>query len=268
MSFLRDCKSGTTPLGAYLAFESLLSVHLMASAGFNWLLVDMEHSPLSARETTAIVHAIANGSHGQCSSLVRIPATSVEWVKWALDSGAGGVVAPMIQSKEEAERLVRYAKYPPVGQRSFGPFNAPWADVSSDRSLAKYVDEAMKPDSGRVAVIAMIESEGGVKNAEAIISTKGIDGIFIGPVDLRLSLGLAGADGIEQAYVDALNSIVRLCKQHGKVVGVFSAGPEILKKHISMGFDYLLVAGDSTSLSNGAQMALKGSQEAAKQAKL
>ena len=101
-----------------------LSANLMASAGFDWMLIDMEHTPLSAREATAIVHAVANGSGGKCSPLVRIPAAEVSWVKWALDAGADGIVVPMVQSKEEAERIVRYSKYPPVGQRSFGPFMA------------------------------------------------------------------------------------------------------------------------------------------------
>lgn len=81
------------------------------------VLIDMEHTPISARETTSIVHAIANASSNKTSSLVRIPAAGVEWVKWALDSGANGIVVPMVQSREEAERVVKYAKYPPVGRQ-------------------------------------------------------------------------------------------------------------------------------------------------------
>ena len=92
MTFLSKCKTGTHPIGVCVNIESSLSAHLIANAGFDWVLLDMEHTPLSAREATSMVHAVAVGSHGKCSSLVRIPAAGVEWVKWALDSGSDGVV--------------------------------------------------------------------------------------------------------------------------------------------------------------------------------
>lgn len=252
-------------IGAYLAIESPFSAHLMGRAGFDWMLIDMEHSPLSARDTTSLVHAVAVGSHGRCASLVRIPGLGVEWVKWALDSGAAGVVAPMVQSREEAEKLVQFAKYPPLGQRSFGPFNAQWADLAEDSSLQKYVG---KTASG-VAVIAMIESRAGVENAEAIIGTEGIDAVFIGPIDLRLSLGLSAApDGKEPEYLQALEKIVQIAKRLGTPVGIFSASPEILKGHVAMGFNFLLVAGDSTALTNGARLAVDSARTACREGNL
>lgn len=251
--------------GAYLAFESSFSARLMGRAGFDWMLVDMEHSPLSARDATAIVHALAVGSHGKCASLVRIPSNSVEWVKWALDAGAAGIVAPMVQSSEEAERLVRFARYPSAGgQRSFGPFNAPWADLSVDSDINKYFTQT----ATNVAVIAMIESLDGLTHAEDIFQTEGISGVFVGPVDLRLSMGLAGADGTEREYVEALETIARLGKETSKVVGIFSASPDAVRTHARMGFNFLLVAGDSTALAHGAKIALDGSIQALQEAKL
>jgi 2-keto-3-deoxy-L-rhamnonate aldolase RhmA len=266
MAFLEKCKGRSAPLGVYLGIESPFSAHVMSSVGYDWVFIDMEHSPLSARETTAIVHAVANGSDGRCTSLVRVPSRGVEWVKWALDAGANGIVVPMVQSAEEARQIVKYAKYPPVGQRSFGPFNAPYADPSPDRSIPKYVAGAMQ--AGTIAVIAMIESRDGIENAEAIMSTKGIDGIFVGPVDMRLSLGLTGADGNEAEYLDALKKIVSLGKKLGLVVGILAAGPEALKKYISIGFDYFLVASDSAALTSGAKAALDSFRTASNDAKL
>jgi 2-keto-3-deoxy-L-rhamnonate aldolase RhmA len=213
---------------------------------------------------TSVVHAIAVGSHGKCKSLVRIPSASVEWVKWALDSGAAGIVVPMVQSKTEAEQIVKYACYPPVGQRSFGPFNAPWTDLSADSDVGKYFSVT----ASNLAVVAMIESVDGVTNAEDIIKTPGINGIFIGPVDLRLSLGLSGADGVEPEYVEALEKLVRVSHENQVTIGIFSAGPEVLKKHIGMGFDYFLVAGDSTALVTGANAALISCKNAVADAKL
>jgi 2-keto-3-deoxy-L-rhamnonate aldolase RhmA len=226
----------------------------------------MEHTPLSAREVTSMVHAVANASHGKTASLVRIPAAGVEYVKWALDSGANGIVVPMVQSREEAERVVRYAKYPPIGQRSFGPFNAAWADPAADKSLPKYFGHARQP--GNIAVIVMIESKDGIDNAEEIMSVPGVDGIFVGPVDMRLSLSLGGADGDEGVYVDALKKVVALSKKLDLVSGIFSAGPEALKKHVSLGFSYSMASSDTGLISVSAKAAIEASRKAVNAAKL
>lgn len=84
-------------------------------------LTRSEHTPFSALTMTRMVHAIANGSHGKVAPLVRIPAHGVEWVKWGLDSGASGIVIPMVQTRDEVEGIVKRARYPPLGERSFGP---------------------------------------------------------------------------------------------------------------------------------------------------
>ena len=264
MSFTGRAGKGPPLLGAYLAIESAYSAHVMGRAGFDWLLIDMEHSPLSARDATAMVHAVAVGSRGTCASLIRIPALGVEWVKWALDSGAAGVVAPMVQTKAEAEQLVRFAAYPPLGQRSFGPFNAPWADLSPDSSMAKYFSTTSKD----VAIIVMIESLAGVNEADAIMATTGIGGVFVGPVDLRLSMGLQGADGQEPEYVQALEKIVRIGKRVGIPVGIFSASPESLKVHLAMGFSFVLVSRDAMALTNGVQSAMDVSRQVVRELKL
>jgi 2-keto-3-deoxy-L-rhamnonate aldolase RhmA len=254
-------------MGICLTLESLSAAHLMGRAGFDWALIDMEHSPYTAREATAIVHALTVGSFSKCASLIRVPTLSNEWVKWALDSGATGIVAPMLQSRAEAEQLVRWARYPsqhPTGQRSFGPGQAVWADLSQDSDMAKYVGKT----SNDVAVVAMIESKAGIANAEGIMSTSGLSGIFIGPVDLRMSLGLPGMDGDEPEYRDLLRKLVAMAKKNGLFIGIYSGSPSILKEHKKLGFDYFLVTSDSQSMVNGATAVLQGCRAAAKDAKL
>ena len=120
-------------------------------------------------------------------------------------------------------------------ERSFGPFNAAWADPQADKSMPKYFAQAKEP--GNIAVIVMIESRDGIKNAEEIISTPGIDGVLIGPVDMRLSLGFSGGDGDEAEYQQALKKVVDLCKKNGIVSGIYSTGLDALKKHVAVGFD-------------------------------
>ncbi len=255
--FLDRCRDGIQ-LGAYLAIESPFAAHTMGRAGFDWFLVDMEHAPLSAREATSLTHALVAGSKlagdggSSASALIRIPANSVEWVKWALDAGAHGVVAPMVQTAAEAAQLARYARYPAAGgQRSFGPFNT---GTDAMTYFAR--------DAPHVAVIAMIESREGVANAEAILATEGIGGVFIGPVDLRLSMGLAGAVGAETEYVAALAKIASIGRRLNKPVGIFSASPAAIREHAALGFSFLLVAGDSTALASGAKLAVEGARGA------
>jgi 2-keto-3-deoxy-L-rhamnonate aldolase RhmA len=201
-------------------------------------MVDMEHNPLSSREATLLTHAIVSASGGKCKALVRVPSHGVEWIKWALDCGSAGILIPMVQSADEMEQIVKMAVYPPRGLRSFGPATAPFASVDPTSSVAQYLHETSKD----VAVIPMIESSQGLAQAEEICAVDGVTAVFIGPADLRLSLGLAGPDGGEQLYVDALQKLVGICKRLGKPIGIFAADEETCRKRTADGFDFILVS--------------------------
>ncbi|KAG9571378.1 hypothetical protein KCU71_g201, partial [Aureobasidium melanogenum] len=199
-------RSDARPLvGCTLGFGAIFSAQLIARAGYDWVLVDMEHNPLSASQATSMTHAVIAASAGRCQPLVRVPSHAVEWTKWALDSGAYGLVVPMVNSAEEARRIVQNAAYPPLGQRSFGPARAPFANVDPATTVLKYRDEISKD----VQIIAMIESIQGLQNAEEIIAVEGITAVFVGPVDLRMSMGLKGGDGTEDDYLEALKKLIR-----------------------------------------------------------
>jgi len=231
---------------------------MMGRVGYDWALIDMEHAPLSAADMTAMVHATVLGSRGHCQPLVRIPGRAVEWVKWALDSGAAGIVVPMCSTAAEVEKLVEWGRYPPLGQRSFGPFNAEWADLAKDSDVNTYYGRT----APGVAIIPMIESVEGLRNAASLMEVKGISGIFVGPVDMRLSMGLVGADGEEEVWTQALEKICGLGKKLGIPVGIFSVSPDAMVRQRKMGFSFFLVAGDMTSMSGGAMSTLEGFQNA------
>ncbi|KAG9665031.1 hypothetical protein KCU98_g1328, partial [Aureobasidium melanogenum] len=231
-------RSDARPLvGCTLGFGAIFSAQLIARAGYDWVLVDMEHNPLSASQATSMTHAVIAASAGRCQPLVRVPSHAVEWTKWALDSGAYGLVVPMVNSAEEARRIVQNAAYPPLGQRSFGPARAPYAHVDPATTVLKYRDEISKD----VQVIAMIESIEGLRNAEEIIAVEGITAVFVGPVDLRMSMGLKGGDGTEDEYLEALKKLVRISKAHNKPIGIFADGPDSCRSRAREGFDFLLV---------------------------
>ncbi|ROT38300.1 Phosphoenolpyruvate/pyruvate domain-containing protein [Sodiomyces alkalinus F11] len=251
-------------LGSYLMLSSTLLAYTLGGAGFDWVLIDMEHSPLSPADATALVHAVSVASRNKTVTFVRTPSSGVEYVKWALDSGANGIVVPMIQSREQAEAVVSHARYPPAGQRSFGPFYAPYANLAGDGTLTGYAAETAKD----VSVILMIESAAGVENAEGIMSTPGISGIFVGPVDLRLSLGLSGPHGEEAAYLQALGKIAQLGQQLGVKVGIFVAQPDVMPRLQRLGYSYFLVGGDVMFAGNGARAALTAAKDVLRDSKI
>ena len=236
-SFLA-CKPGAIPaIGCTLGFGTLFSAQLISRVGYDYVLIDMEHNPLSAKEAGLMTHVVISASAGRCRTIIRVPSHGVEWIKWALDCGSHGILVPMVKTQEEMKDIIQSAVYPPLGQRSFGPTMAAFADLDPTATSAKYLSKTSKD----VAVIPMIESVEGLENAEAICSTEGVTAAFVGPVDLRLSLGLTGGDGNEEIFLSALQKVLKICKCLGKPVGVFAANGEACKKRTAEGFDFLMV---------------------------
>lgn len=236
-SFPSVCGDNEPQVGCTLGFGAVFSAQLLARAGFDYLMIDMEHNPLSARDASSMVHAIAAASGGKCKPVVRVPSHGVEWIKWALDSGAAGIIVPMVTSAAQVEQIVQHGTYPPRGQRSFGPALAPFSGVDPTATVQRYLHETSKT----ISIIPMIESLEGYENAEAICSNDAISAVFIGPVDLRMSMGLAGGDGDEDRYLAILAHLVQLCHRASKPIGIFAAGMEACKKRANEGFDFLLV---------------------------
>ncbi|OQV07620.1 hypothetical protein CLAIMM_12025 [Cladophialophora immunda] len=226
----------------------------------------MEHTPMSAREVTIAVGTIAAASKGSCAPLVRVPSHGLEWVKWALDSGAAGVVVPMVETGDQAQAVVRNSRYPPDGARSFGPLHAAFAHPDSDRSQLTYFDAARKPEN--IAILPMIESARGVENADSILAAEGVSGVFVGPYDLRVSLGLQGGDGAEDVFIQALQAIVAAGKKAGKPAGIFTGTPQALQRNIQLGFRFFLYHGDSTLLATASKNSVQEARSIFQQAKL
>jgi 4-hydroxy-2-oxoheptanedioate aldolase len=213
----------------------------------------MEHSPFAPAEATNLAHAVIAASAGHCLPLIRVPSHDVSWVKWALDSGAAGIIIPMVNTAEEMEAIINKAVYPPRGARSFGPFNAPFGQMDPGRGIPEYFDRARE---GGIAILPILESKEAVKNVEAILGVDGVTGCFIGPYDLRLSLGLpGGVDGEEKEFVEAFGHICDTARKLGKVVGSMGVGEGVIRKRKDM--DFLLITIDCNALAAGYKGALE-----------
>lgn len=234
-------KRGEPALGGWLSLPSIPSARIMARLGFDWLVVDMEHTAHNAVLMADMVAIIADA--GTCAPIVRVPANSVEWFKWALDAGAWGVVVPMVNTREEAQRAVEFAKYPPVGTRSIGGAFGPYGFGITDwPSYAQSANDA-------ILVTIQIESMQALQNLDEILSVPGIDVAFVGPNDLHAQLGLpASSDGAEPEFMEALERIKAVAKKYSVATGIFSGNGEAAVARVRQGFQMISVTTDLSSM--------------------
>ena len=202
-----------------------------------------------------------NYSFTRRAESLTLPRTGVEWIKWGLDSGSAGLVIPMVQTQEDAIGIVKRGRYPPLGERSFGPANAVWAHSHLNDGVMGYFKHARDEKTPGIALIPMLESKLGVQNAEAIVGMDGISGAFVGPADLRCSLGLPGIEGEEELFVNALKAVAAAGKKFGKPVGMMAPSQKAFKQGLELGFTFIAYLGDSTLLGMAARASVKEGQE-------
>ena len=234
-------KRGEPALGAWLSLPSIPSARIMARLGFDWLVVDMEHSAQNPVLMADMVATIADA--GTCAPIVRVPTNSVEWFKWALDAGAWGVVVPMVNSREEAQRVVEYTKYPPLGDRSIGGAFGPYGF-----GITNWPDYA-RTANDEIIVIIQIESRQALQHLDEILSVPGIDVAFVGPNDLHAQLGLTpSSEGAELEFTEALEHIKAAARKYHLATGIFSKNGEAAAERVRQGFQMISVTTDISSL--------------------
>lgn len=241
---------GEAALGAWLSLPSVPAARIMARLGFDWLTVDMEHSAQNPALMADIIATIADA--GTSAPMVRIPVNGVEWFKWALDAGAWGVIVPMVNTREEAQRAVELAKYPPAGSRSIGGAFGPYGFGITDwPSYARTAND-------EILVIVQIESAQGLQHVDEILSVPGIDVAFVGPNDLHAQLGLTpSSDGTEPEFLEALERIKAAALKHHVTPGIFSGSGEAAAERIRQGFQVISVTTDISSMISAATRNLR-----------
>lgn len=236
---------GEAVINGWLAIPSAFSAEVMAHQGFDSLTVDMQHGVVDYQTAVTMLQAI--------STTATIPLARVPWhdpglIMKILDAGVYGVICPMINTRGQAEALVRACKYPPVGYRSYGPVRA------SIYAGPDYGDRANE----NVLVIPMIETQEALKNLDDILSVPGVDAAYVGPADMSLALGCRPRlDQTDPPVVEAQQKVVTACKRHGVVAGIHNNTTAYALKMIADGFQFVTVASDSRFL------AAKASEETA-----
>ncbi|MBK8025866.1 MAG: 2-dehydro-3-deoxyglucarate aldolase [Chloroflexi bacterium] len=236
---LSRLRSGDVALGLWLQLGSIPAARALAAQGsYHWLLVDLEHTATDLSTASLMMTAIADVSAGRVSPLARVPVGSIFHIKQVLDAGAHGVLVPMVNTAEEARDVVRFSRYPPVGDRGVGGF-APFLSFGASR--AEYTREA----NNQVLVAIQVETQQAVENIEDIVSVPGIDVIFIGPNDLHISYGLTPRYwSQEPTFLQAVQRVVDACKAHGVAAGILCGDGATAKQRIQEGFTFVGVGSD------------------------
>jgi len=235
-----------TAINGWLAIPNSFSAEVMAHQGWDTLTVDMQHGVVDYAQMVTMLQAI---STTPTTPLVRVPWLEPGIVMKSLDAGAYGIICPMVNTREDAQRLVAYTHYAPRGNRSFGPVRA---------SLYGGSDYATRANDTIVA-FAMIETRQALDNLDAILSVEGLDAVYIGPSDLSLSLGCRPVlDDVDPPAAQAIAHILARAKAHGVRAAVHNGMLEVAKARAAMGFDLVTLSSDARILAAGSQQLLSG----------
>ncbi|CAN5509076.1 4-hydroxy-2-oxoheptanedioate aldolase [soil metagenome] len=234
-------RSGQPAVGTWLGLCSPVAAESMAHVGWDWLVVDVEHSPVGFDTMVNCFRAIQLGG---AAPMARLPWNDTIWIQRTLDAGAMGLVVPMINTVADAKSVVSNTKYATRGQRSFG-----------GSRVAAYIDGDYRAwADDHLAIMVMIETIQAVENAEAIMAVEGVVGCFIGPTDLALSMGITQKEtGPGTEHEAAMLSVLAACKKTGKAAGKHCFSAAEVTERIRQGFQFLALSSDGALMVKAAQ---------------
>jgi 4-hydroxy-2-oxoheptanedioate aldolase len=231
-------EAGEPAFGLWAGIPSSLTAELAAAAGYDYVCVDLQHG--LSDEATMVSMFQATQAAG-AAPLARLAWNEPWLIMRALDLGAAGVILPLIDNAEEAAKAVESCRYPPVGKRSYGPIRA------------ELVMGSNTPDElgGDALCFAMIETREGIENLDEIAATPGLDGLYIGPSDLSIALGLAPGGVVADPSRDrpklaeAIDRIRQVCEAHGLIAGMHCGAGEVASHYAQEGFRLITVGVDT-----------------------
>jgi 4-hydroxy-2-oxoheptanedioate aldolase len=232
-------------VNGWLAIPDAFATETMAHQGWDTLTVDLQHGVVDYAAMVGMLQAI---STTPTVPLVRVPWLEPGILMKSLDAGAYGVICPMVNTRDDAARLVAWTTYAPRGTRSFGPVRA---------LLYAGADYPAHADA-TVVRFAMIETAQALDNLDAILSVEGLDAAYIGPSDLSLALGCRPTfDDVEPKVAQAIDHILERARAHGLAAGIHNGSPEAARARVAKGFRFVTVGSDARILAAGSQQILR-----------
>jgi 4-hydroxy-2-oxoheptanedioate aldolase len=234
---IREIWAGDRPaFGLWSVMPGTTGAEILAKAGADYVCVDQQHGVIDYGSMAPMFQAIRAGG---AAPITRVLSNDPFLIMKALDAGSWGVIVPLVNSAEDAARAVSACRYPPQGIRSFGPVLA--ADVIGSRDPEEL--------GGEVLCLVMVETREALERVGEIAATPGLDGVYIGPSDLALSLGLPPTlEIMEGEHAEAVERIREACHRNGIAAGIHSPSGEWARRHAQAGFDLITVASDAPLL--------------------
>ena len=247
---IREIWAGDRPaFGLWSVMPGTIGAEILAKAGADYVCVDQQHGVIDYGSIAPMFQVIRAGG---AAPITRVLSNDPFLIMKALDAGSWGVIVPLVSSPEDAARAVSACRYPPQGIRSFGPVLA--ADVIGSRDPEKL--------GGEVVCLVMVETREALERVGEIAATPGLDGIYIGPSDLALSLGLTPTlEIMEGEHAEAVERIREACHQNGIAAAIHSPSGEWARRHAQAGFDLITVASDAPLLRGAASREMSTARE-------
>jgi 4-hydroxy-2-oxoheptanedioate aldolase len=223
---------GGRAVGGWCATPNPLAAEILAAEGFDYVGIDCQHGLIGDADLPSMLMALG---HHHATPVVRVPRNDPAWIGKALDAGAEAVIVPMVNSAADAERAVRACRYPPLGDRSFGPVRA-----------GLFLNQAPPADvNHEVLCLVMIETVEALQRADEICSVPGVDGVYVGPADLALSMGYPPAlSDVSPAHDAAVDALRQACAAHSIVAAIHTASGAAAHAALAAGFQMATVSSD------------------------
>lgn len=245
MSLSSRLRAGETVLSAWSSLPEPLTVEILAHTAFDAVTLDMQHG---GHDEASVLRSVGLVLNAGKPPVVRIPVGRFDMASRALDFGAQAVIAPMINSAEDARKFAASMKYPPVGERSWGVFraNADYGTPGSNDYLTTANQDTL--------AFAMIETRDAYDALDAILDVRGIDGVFVGPADFSIAWSNGReANPNSDAIIEPISNIARKAAAAGKIAGIYSPSPEFARRYIPLGFRFVTVSNEGGYLRLAAQ---------------
>ncbi|RNL84142.1 HpcH/HpaI aldolase family protein [Halostreptopolyspora alba] len=240
--FARGIRERRTAIGYWVVMDAPVATERLGHLGYDYVALDAQHGLLGYSGILNGLMAVDAG--GTSVGMVRVEANDPTAIGRALDAGAGGVIVPMVDSAQDAAAAVSACRYPPRGQRSYGPM----------RAMLRVGPRPAESDASTL-VIAMIETSRGLDSVEEICATPGLDGVYVGPSDLSLAIGGAypGDPDVAETFDAALSRISRAAAASGIAAGIHTPNGEVAARRLGEGYTFATVASDVVHLEQAAR---------------
>lgn len=240
-AFKRGLRAGRPQIGLWSSLSSNYSVEVIAGAGFDWILLDTEHSP---NDLESVLTQLQAAAPYPTTPVVRVPWNDMVTIKRTLDIGAQSLLVPYVSTAEEARAAVSYTRYPPQGLRG----------VAGSTRATRFgrVKDYAKRAPEELCVLVQVETQQGLDQIEAICAIEGVDGVFIGPADLHASLGYTG-ETANPKVLPVIEEAVRRIRRAGKAPGILTGVEADARRFLDAGALFVAVGADVAILARGAE---------------